>query len=132
MNRQAHRSQGEGCLVVRPVEFDARWRFERSITNVPDHADDGSPRLGRLASTRFYAFTERVFLGPVRVAHGFVDDRAGRAFFIITLLKVPAAHQRNAHGFEVARKHGTLINLGSGVARLNRLAVDGGSSGPTC
>src|ERR1700692_2959421 len=117
MDREAHRSQRERCLVVRPVEFDARWRFERAITNVPHHADYGSPRLGRPAATRFYASADGVFLGPVRFGHGFVDDGDGRAFFIITLLKVPAAHQRNAHGFEVLRKHGSLIGLGSGVAR---------------
>src|SRR5260370_29939177 len=93
------------------------------------YADNGHPWRGGSEAAAMKALTNGILVWPVSLSHGLVDNRDWRRVFIVVVVEVAAAHQWDAHGFEVSGHHGALIGFGSPLVWGNGLGVERGGTG---
>ena len=123
---KAHRVRGSadrepheirGVLRFRPVKLDARTRLERPVTDVPHHADNGHPRCLRSRSAALDAFSDGIFISPIGMRHGFVDDGHWRSRIAVALLEKPPGDERCAHRLEKTRRRDAPVSLRRSILR---------------
>src|SRR5919106_3550184 len=90
---------------MRAEEFRARDFFQAILTQVTDNTGNLQRHWSRLTpapASQGKLSTDRIFVGPIALRHGVVDDRDPQRTVGVELVEQPAAQESCTDGMEVS------------------------------
>jgi hypothetical protein len=104
-------------LLVRHVD-DRSWLALRATQPRVGHDRDNLAWLLIRHQVKRDVFANRIFVGPVPLGHGLVDNRHQRSHQIVAIGQIPPAQNRDLHRREIVRRDrgvcGGLLRSSSG------------------